>query len=376
MFEVDPYDEDANRDPKPIKALGRYAHEALVADPDRRHDLSHRGCLEPERAALSLDVARRPRHGRSARAYSERCPTTPAPLGPEGVDAQTARTCPISRLPRCRGRRIAWQWVTVPDRDAFVRSRNAPAVRERADHAQPQARGHVVGRRRRLLRLLGRPLTDGSAAQHDGQIWFLDPRADTIELKLHFAYTPMDRTAIKTADNIRSRPTAEDHRQGRNGKNHLVGATESGEAFFFARNEDPGDSEFTGRVLPGQEDPVRQRPIARVRLRDPGTVPQAALRPKPGVGPSQAVAVGPLQAVAPAAPVHDRRGLRRGRRLYRQTGSTACSTRRRHSAWLMDLQLGGRSPSSPGRAGASASDGRSRASRCRAHPNGGFRWVT
>src|SRR5689334_7777026 len=35
VFEVDPYDQDANRDPKPIKALGRYAHEALVIDPDR-----------------------------------------------------------------------------------------------------------------------------------------------------------------------------------------------------------------------------------------------------------------------------------------------------------------------------------------------------
>ena len=34
VFEVDPYDQDANRDPKPIKALGRYAHEALVVDPD------------------------------------------------------------------------------------------------------------------------------------------------------------------------------------------------------------------------------------------------------------------------------------------------------------------------------------------------------
>jgi sporulation related protein len=36
-------------------------------------------------------------------------------------------------------------------------------------------------------------LTDGSAAQHDGQIWFLDPLSGTIELKLHFAYTPSAR---------------------------------------------------------------------------------------------------------------------------------------------------------------------------------------
>ena len=33
MFEVDPYSQRANRDPKPIKALGRYAHESVAVDP-------------------------------------------------------------------------------------------------------------------------------------------------------------------------------------------------------------------------------------------------------------------------------------------------------------------------------------------------------
>ena len=34
---VYPYDRRANRTPKPIKALGRYAHEAVVIDPKRGH---------------------------------------------------------------------------------------------------------------------------------------------------------------------------------------------------------------------------------------------------------------------------------------------------------------------------------------------------
>ncbi|MYR86319.1 DUF839 domain-containing protein, partial [Streptomyces sp. SID685] len=37
VFEVDPLDHRANRAPKPIKALGRYAHEAVVVDPKRGH---------------------------------------------------------------------------------------------------------------------------------------------------------------------------------------------------------------------------------------------------------------------------------------------------------------------------------------------------
>ena len=35
VFEVDPYDQDANRDPKPLKFLGRFAHESVAVDPVR-----------------------------------------------------------------------------------------------------------------------------------------------------------------------------------------------------------------------------------------------------------------------------------------------------------------------------------------------------
>jgi secreted PhoX family phosphatase len=90
--------------------------------------------------------------------------------------------------------------------------------------------------------------SDGSAAQHDGQIWFFDPRDETIELKLHFAYTPDDQdTDVDGPDNITVSAyggviIAEDG----DGVNHLVGSTDSGQAFFFARNDDPENSEFAG----------------------------------------------------------------------------------------------------------------------------------
>lgn len=90
--------------------------------------------------------------------------------------------------------------------------------------------------------------SDGSAVQHDGQIWFLDSLEDTIELKLHFAYTPTDQDNDPDGpDNITVSAyggviIAEDG----DGTNHLVGASESGEASFFARNDHPDDSEFTG----------------------------------------------------------------------------------------------------------------------------------
>ena len=37
VFEVDPYDREANRDPQPIRALGRFEHEAVAVDPDTGH---------------------------------------------------------------------------------------------------------------------------------------------------------------------------------------------------------------------------------------------------------------------------------------------------------------------------------------------------
>ena len=37
VFEVDPCDKRANRNPKPLKFFGRYDHEAVVIDPKRGH---------------------------------------------------------------------------------------------------------------------------------------------------------------------------------------------------------------------------------------------------------------------------------------------------------------------------------------------------
>ena len=72
---------------------------------------------------------------------------------------------------------------------------------------------------------------------------------DTIELKLHFAYTPADQDNDPDGpDNITVSAyggviIAEDGE----GKQHLVGRRPSaGEAFFFARNDDPRNAEFTG----------------------------------------------------------------------------------------------------------------------------------
>ncbi len=152
-FEVDPYDQDKNLDPKPIKALGRFAHESRRRRPAHARHLPHRGREQPERAPLPLDAARgraaarrrvaagarrRRRHARGAAGDEERR-VRPRPLGVQR--AGHAAEAHVGRGAR-------------PRRDDAL---DAQAGLRAAGHAQPQARGHVVGRRRRVLRRVVRP---------------------------------------------------------------------------------------------------------------------------------------------------------------------------------------------------------------------------
>jgi uncharacterized protein len=137
------------------------------------------------------------------------------------------------------------EWVPVPDRDATTtstRKQFAEITRSR------KLEGMWWGDDGAFFVASFARTTDGSAAQHDGQVWFLDPEAGTIELRLHFAYTPADQdTDPDGPDNITVSAfggliIAEDG----DGVNHLLGSTEKGEVFFFARNEHPENSEFAG----------------------------------------------------------------------------------------------------------------------------------
>lgn len=263
VFEVDPYDMDANRDPKPIKALGRFSHEALVIDPDT-------GVI------YETEDASRP----NGLLYRWTPPQDALPLGrgvlrgladdAGGLQALNASTLSGAHVPDLSvatepGTTFKAEWVTVPDRDAG-------SVSTRKQFADAQ-----ITRSRKLEGMWWGDggayfvcsyarFDDGSAAQHDGQIWFIDPLAQTLELKLHFAYTPDDEDNDPDGpDNITVSAysgliIAEDGE----GKQHLIGATPSGETFFFARNDDPESSEFTGPTF------SRNKQILFANIQTPG----------------------------------------------------------------------------------------------------------
>ena len=247
VFEVDPYDQDANRDPKPIKALGRYAHESVVVDPRYRRDLRDRGREQPERAAVPVDPA------------EVRAPAAQG-LAPQ-ARRRRGRRCEAMKAFTRRGAFVPDLSVATAARHDLPRRVGRPcptATPPRRPPASSSARGEITRSRKLEGMWWGdggayfvasfARFTDGSAAQHDGQVWFLDPRHDTIELKLHFVYTPGDQDGDPDGpDNITVSPyggvlLAEDGE----GAQHLVGVTDSGEVFNFARNDDPEGSEFAG----------------------------------------------------------------------------------------------------------------------------------
>ncbi|MGC9497992.1 alkaline phosphatase PhoX [Streptomyces sp. WG7] len=251
VFEVDPEDRRANRDPKPIKALGRYAHEAVVIDPRRGHAYLTEDASNPNGLLYRWAPPEGFRHGRGRlRTLADDAGVLQAfkcfDSGGKFVDD-------LSRATKT-GTVYGVDWIDVPDRDARTTS-----VRKQFTDGQ-------VTRARKLE---GMWWADGGAyivssfardespgRPHDGQVWFYDPRRRTLTLKVLLGVNPDPSAdgAFDGPDNITVSPyggivIAEDG----DGVQHLFGATDSGRTYPIARNElnvgsedEPEYSEFTG----------------------------------------------------------------------------------------------------------------------------------
>ena len=241
VFEVDPYDQQANMDPQPLKFLGRFAHEAVAVDPDTHviyetEDATNPNGLfyrwTPPDSALPLDKG-------SLRSLPENAGTLEAMR--TSVDGIFVPDLSVATEP---GTTYDVAWEAVPERDAAVQSLRmqvTTATRSRKLEGCWWSDGGAY-----VVASFARPAVDGSAAQHDGQVWFFDPLSQTLTLKLFFAFTPDQTVDIDGPDNITISPyggviLAEDG----GGRQHIVGATDTGETFFFALNE-LNSAEFAG----------------------------------------------------------------------------------------------------------------------------------
>ncbi|MEU9337520.1 alkaline phosphatase PhoX [Streptomyces sp. NPDC048290] len=251
VFEVDPEDRRANRDPQPVKALGRYAHEAVVIDPRRGHAYLTEDASNPNGLLFRWTPPEGFRHGRG------KLRTLAADAGrfqaAKCFDSGGGLVDDLSRATRI-GTVYGVDWVDVPDRDARTVS-----VRKQ----------FTAGQVTRCRKLEGMWWGDGGAyivssyagsespgQAHDGQVWFYEPKRRTLTLKVLFGVNsdPSAEGAYDGPDNITVSPyggliIAEDG----DGIQHLFGATDRGRTYPIARNElnlgtaeDPDYSEFSG----------------------------------------------------------------------------------------------------------------------------------
>ncbi|RLL66230.1 alkaline phosphatase PhoX [Streptomyces sp. Z26] len=252
VFEVDPHDRRANRDPKPVKALGRFDHEAVVVDTRRGHLYLTEDADEPNGLFYRWTPPSGFRHGRGRlRGLADDAGTLQAmkcfDSGGRFVEdlSFTTRTGVVYGV----------DWVDVADRDA----RETPIREQFADHEVTRARklegmwwgdggAYFVSSYARAEDSPGRP--------HDGQVWFYDPKRRTVTLKVLLAVNadPDRPDGLDGPDNITVSPygglvLATDGE----GHQHLFGAADSGETYPLARNElnlgteeEPEYSEFTG----------------------------------------------------------------------------------------------------------------------------------
>ena len=254
-FEVDPYSREANQNPKPIKALGRFSHEAAVVDPVTGH------VYQTEDAS-----------GPNGLFYRFTPPASALPLGPgklralgdndgtlEAMKVTEASGAHVDDLSRATavGTKYRVTWVAVPDRAATTTSVRKQFTNDQITRSR-KLEGAWWGDKGCFFVSSYARTTDSPGAPHDGQVWFYDTIQQTLELKLRFEYDPIDDDAhFDGPDNITvsSRGNGLILAEDGDGQQHLFGATLEGQTYPVARNEinlgtpeAPDFSEFCGPV--------------------------------------------------------------------------------------------------------------------------------
>jgi uncharacterized protein len=246
IFEVDPYDDRRNVDPTPLTAMGRFQHEAVAIDPATGIVYETEDAFVAPLGGFYRFLPNRPRGGwGSLRAGGE-------------LQAMHIPDLPdLSVVQEAGAEFHGVQWVKVPDPLAKTVSVRAQ------DYAKPITGGYKLegcwwGARDRCVYFVSSfARTElGPKVDHDGQVWRYDPRNHTLRLEVIFTRPKpgSDDPEFDAPDNITMSPygglmMCEDGL----GEQHMLGTTEDGEVFKFARNrvnigtpEEPEYGELAG----------------------------------------------------------------------------------------------------------------------------------
>ncbi|MGQ0467483.1 MAG: alkaline phosphatase PhoX [Sporichthyaceae bacterium] len=256
VFEVDPLDPEANRDPHPIAAFGRFRHEAVAVDLARGQVYLTEDAEFPNGLMYRWSAPAGKLLGKGV--FRELGPT-------EGrLEAMRVKGAlsPIEDLSTVSvvGARYDVEWIEVPDRLAkstVTRKQFAYSFQKKGQ--EHSGSGDVITRSHKLegcwwgnggvfiVCSFADPKVDKSPAAHGGQVWFYDPALQSITLVLLLpAPDPADPEAFDGPDNIALCPygglvVAEDGK----GPQHLFGITPDGKTYPIARNEQTYKSNYS-----------------------------------------------------------------------------------------------------------------------------------
>ncbi|MFC0629282.1 alkaline phosphatase PhoX [Kribbella deserti] len=245
IFEVDPYDNRRNVDPTPLTAMGRFQHEAVALDPATGIVYETEDAFVAPLGGFYRFLPERPCGGwGSLRAGGElQAMHVPGLLDMSTVQEAGAVFHDV-------------QWVKVPDPLATTVSVRAQ------EYKKPITGGYKLegcwwGKLDRCVYFVSSfARTElGPKQNHDGQVWRYDPRRKTLTLEVIFTRPePNDNPLYDAPDNITMSPygglmMCEDG----TGDQHILGTTEDGEVFKFAKNrvnigtpEEPEFGELAG----------------------------------------------------------------------------------------------------------------------------------
>ena len=253
---------DGTSIPKPIKAFGRCAHEALAIDEHRKHVYLSEDASGPNGLFYRWSA---PAGVRLHKGIANQLGTTDGTLAAMAIIMDDGSVLPdVAYLTSAQlGRPFPVQWVEVPERDG-----QAMSVRKQFQWTDMPG-GLPVTRGKKFEGVWG---TDAGvyvvnsyafnsadlpadAVKHDGMVWFYSYRRKTITLVTYFPHqqTAADGTKAKYddltfdgPDNVTVTPwgtlvLAEDGV----GASHVLSSVPGGPSYAIARNQ-LNDSEFTG----------------------------------------------------------------------------------------------------------------------------------
>ncbi len=254
---------DGTSNPKPIKAFGRYAHEALAIDDEQKHVYLSEDASGPNGLFYRWTApagfrarrgSRRPagRHGRHARGDGDHHGRRLGAARRGVPDLRPARPAvPGAMGRRCRER--DGQTMSVRKQFQWARTRRFPVTRGKKFEGVWGTRDGVYVVNSFAFNSADLP---ADAAKHDGMVWFYSYADETITLVTYFPHQPSAEDndpaprysdlTFDGPDNVTVTPwgslvLAEDGV----GASHVLSSVPGGPTYAIARNM-LNDSEFTG----------------------------------------------------------------------------------------------------------------------------------